>query len=248
MRKLIVFCLASVVANMAHAASGVMVTVSPYVGRRVEAGQYKRVPNKSDKNLYAGGRLALSLLSWDNKFDFGGDENALVPSATQEYSLETLFGGSAFVGTDFKLYDTWFRADLEAGLIGRFEDSGDGFAIKLTVPYVIANGYYDFSNNFYAGMGVGVALPMTRFEHPYFVDDNDSKIGVSPMFALMAGWFHNLNESVTLDVRYRLSTFMGNEHSREINDVNILNDGYVYTSKTGWVLENSLSVGLRYNF
>lgn len=242
MKKLASFCLASIMAMSAACAASAADAPVSRVGRRVMVREYQPYTVESAKGWYMGGRLALSFLNFstDSTIVMGGAQETV----SDDYSFETVFGGSVFAGTDFQLSDEWFRGELEAGLIGRFDDATAGTELKLTVPYLMANGYYDFVNGLYVGAGLGVALPKVELDGPDFVDGDPKKTGVSPMFGAMFGWSYDLDARLTLDLRYRLAGFFGPEIERSADGVNYLE----IKTDTGFVLENSLSMGLRYRF
>lgn len=244
MKKLASFCLASVMAmSAAYAAPEAepVVQRSP-VGRRVMVREYQPYSVETAKGWYVGGRLALSFLNFTN------DTTLVVgtaqESASDDYSFETLFGGSVFAGTDFQLGQEWFRGELEAGLIGRFSDATAGTELKLTVPYLMANGYYDFNNGLYLGAGLGMALPKIELDGPDFVDGDSKKTGFSPMLGVMFGWSYDLDARLTLDLRYRFAGFWGPEIERSADGINFVE----VKTDIGFVMENSLSMGLRYRF
>lgn len=242
MKKLASFCLASIMAmSAASAASDVVVQRSP-VGRRVMAREYQPYSVESSKGWYLGGRLALSFLNFTN--DTTVSVSGVSEDVSDDYSFETLFGGSVFAGTEFQIYDEWFRGDIEGGLIGRFEDATAGTELKLTVPYLMANGYYDFVNGLYVGAGLGVALPKIELDGFDFVDGDSKKTGVSPIMGLMFGWTYDLDARITLDLRYRLAGFWGPDIERSADGINFVK----VKTDIGFVLENSLSMGLRYRF
>ncbi|MBR5625597.1 MAG: hypothetical protein IKW67_02345 [Alphaproteobacteria bacterium] len=195
---------------------------------------------KAKTGWYVGGRVALGLTSWEN------DNKTDAPSASElsndSYS-EILFGGALSAGYRF---DYFWRAEIEGGLIGQFEDEDAGTTFKMTVPYLMANGYYDFANGLYVGAGAGVALPKTKLQGIFFTDGDDSESGISPILGVMLGYSHKLDNNLVLDLRYRLSGFVGPEHKRKF----IEGDGIEYDIKTdvGMVLDNSVSFGLRYEF
>lgn len=243
MKKLASFCLASIMAmSAASAASEAVVQRSP-VGRRVMVREYQPYSVESSKGWYMGGRLALSFLNFSNGAEVVVDD--VSEDVSDDYSFETLFGGSVFAGTEFQIYDEWFRGDIEGGLIGRFEDADGGTELKLTVPYLMANGYYDFNNGLYVGAGLGVALPKIELDGFDFVDGDSKKTGVSPIMGLMFGWTYDLDARITLDLRYRLAGFWGPEIERGAMPGT---DYYETKMDIGFVLENSLSMGLRYRF
>lgn len=245
MKKLASFCLASVMAmSAAYAAPATEMAVvqrSP-VGRRVMVREYQPYSVETAKGWYMGGRLALNMLNWTNEYSSNATD-AVATESSEKFSFKTLFGGSVFAGTDFQLGEEWFRGEFEAGLIGRFADNGGGYDFALTIPYIIANGYYDFNDGLYLGAGLGLAVPKIELDSVLFTSDESSKHGVSPMLAMLFGWSYDLDSRITLDLRYRLSGIWGPEHTR-----NYISDGKYLTVDTGFILENSLSMGLRYRF
>ena len=202
--------------------------------------------SQAEMSWYVGGRLGLSLLSWDNEYstkpDIGVDDG-------KESFAEAVFGGGVFLGRT--IGDFW-RGEFEAGLIGSFEDNDQGYNFELTVPYLIANVYRDFANGLYIGAGVGAALPKTVLDTMMFVGGERSKYSLSLMGALMAGWTYKLEHNLVLDFRYRLAMFDGTEQERVfaqgtyIGGVDV--SGTHFKNEIGLILDNSVSVGLRYEF
>ncbi len=234
MKKLVSFAaLAALVATAADAA--------PRQLTRNQDGSYNVTYDYTDRAeagwWYMGGRLDLNLLSWENEYS-STDPDINVAFNSDDYSFEPVFGGNIFVGHTFEYF---WRAEVEAGLISQFDDSDDGFDFKLTVPYLMANGYYDFANGLYVGAGLGIAMPKTQLGG-YFKSDDRSERNVSLMGALMAGWSYHLDYNLLLDIRYRLAVFGGTEHERT------LNNGYKFKNDIGMIWDNSISVGLRYEF
>lgn len=216
---------------------------------RTKNGGYQVTYDYNDKaktGWYAGARAELSLLNWKNKYSTEPEKG--VAEDTESYS-ETVFGGSLFAGRTFNYF---WRAELEAGLIGQYTDKDMGFEFKLTVPYVMLNGYYDFANGLYVGAGLGLAVPKTELDNIGFDVGDRSKRAVSPMGALMAGWTHKLDYNLALDLRYRLAAFGGTKHTRTFaNGVMIDTEdfsGVKFTNDISLILDNSLSIGLRYEF
>ena len=194
--------------------------------------------DKSKTGWYVGGRVGLNLMSWENKYSVNVDD-VDVNFDSDKYSFESVLGGEFFAG---RKIDYFWRVEVEAGLLGRFEDKDDGFEFQMTVPYVVANAYYDFANGFYLGAGLGVAVPKTKLDGAEFDAGDSSKYSVSLMGALMAGYSHKLDSNLVLDLRYRLAGLSGGEHER------MLDSGYKFKNKIGFILDNSLSLGLRYEF
>lgn len=186
---------------------------------------------------YIGGRLGLSMLNFT--VDQSSSEGV---SLSDSFSFEPVFGGNVFVGHSFKEN---YRGEIEAGLVGRFSDPDSGTDFKLTVPYIMANGYYDFDNGWYVGAGLGIAMPATELDGVHLYGGDAKESSISPMFGLMGGWTYKLDSDLLLDLRYRLGGFIGHEHTRTER---IVGTEYDITVDTGFVLENSFSVGLRYEF
>ncbi len=234
MKKIVsVAVLAALTATVANAAPS-------YITRNNNGG-YDVTYDYTDKakdGWYVGARASLSLMNWENEYS---SNDPLVDSGydNDEYSFESVYGGSFFVGRRFNYF---WRAELEGGLIGQFEDKDDGFEFQLTVPYLLANGYYDFANGVYVGAGLGIALPKTELDGAAFESGGRSERSVSPMGALMVGYSHRLDYNLILDMRYRLAAFGGTEHSRT------LDNGYKFTNDIGLILDNSISLGIRYEF
>ena len=98
MKKLASFCLASIMAMSAASAADAPVS---RVGRRVMVREYQPYTVETAKGWYMGGRLALSFLNFTNDTTVTNDVGAV--KLSDDYSFETLFGGSVFAGTDFQL-------------------------------------------------------------------------------------------------------------------------------------------------
>ncbi len=202
-------------------------------------------------NWYVGGRVGLHLVSWKNKYKGAPSNYAFDNSENHDdYTFEPVFGGNIFAG--YRFTPNW-RGDVEFGYMTQFSDSDNGFTFKLQTPYITANAYYDFESGVYLGAGVGVAFPRATMDWEYFEKDSASETKLSFTGALMAGYSYNLSKSVALDFRYRLSGFIGPKWTRnlvsdpKVQDVN----GVVLESletKVGFVIDNSLSLGLRYEF
>lgn len=192
--------------------------------------------DKAKTGWYVGGRASLSLMNWENEASTNAPD---ADDLKDESFTEVVFGGAVFAGHTFNYF---WRAELEAGLIGQYEEEELNTTFKLTVPYVMANGYYDFANGLYVGTGLGIAMPKTELSGMYFTAGDSTERNVSPMFGLMAGWSHKLDYNLVLDVRYRLAGLWGTEHERETFGL------YEFKNEIGLILDNSISIGLRYEF
>ena len=198
--------------------------------------------DKAKNGWYVGGHVALNLMNWENEYTTDAPNAAELTD--DKYLFEPVFGGDLFVG---KTFNYFWRAELEGGLLGQFEDEGNGTTFKMTIPYLMANGYYDFANGLYVGAGAGIALPKIELRGRDFVGGDSSESSVSPMFGVMLGYTYELDYNLTLDLRYRLSGLMGHEIDRTFIYKEDLQE-YAISSDTGLILDNSLSIGIRYNF
>ena len=194
---------------------------------------------------YVGGRANLSMLSWENEYT-----TTFSPTTEEynhdKYSFEPIFGGSFAFGYAF---DTSWRLEVEAGLLGRFEDNDEGVNFTLTVPYALANAYNDFENGMYVGVGLGLAVPKTELDGEHnglvFEGGHRTKRQGSLMGAAMIGYAYDFDQHLTLDVRYRLAAFNGTKHETVLDDGSAT---YDFRNKIGLILDNSVSMGLRYRF
>ena len=240
MKKLVSFAaLFALISGVATAAPGRLVPVKDGVYK--VSYDYSRT---AEGWWYMGGRADLSLMSWTNKSSTVAPTLAGAVELEDESFSEFVLGGSVFVGHTF---DYAWRAEVEAGLMGQYEEEEAGTTFKLTIPYVMANGYYDFENGWYVGAGLGFALPKTDIQSVFFTDSGSAERTISPMFGFMGGWSYRLQPNLLVDLRYRLAMVWGPDHSRKFGS---LADGAEYTinNKIGLILDNSLSVGLRYEF
>lgn len=229
-------------------------TVAPaaryeYDDREYDDREYNRGPRYRG-NWYIGGRLGLHLASWKNKYHgtpanyaFNDDEDH------DKYVFEPIFGANLFAGYRFTPH---WRIDGEFGYMTQFSDSDNGFTFKLQTPYTTANAYYDFDNGIYLGAGLGLAFPRGTLDFANFEAGNASKTRVSPMGALMAGYSYYMTDSLALDFRYRLAGFTGPKWTRNVISGTVVDDNGVelktLETKVGFIIDNSLSIGLRYEF
>lgn len=192
---------------------------------------------------YVGAHLGLHLLNWRNTYhalpveaiyDIGSDHD--------DYRFKPVIGGDLVLG--YRFNQSW-RTDIEFGFTSNYKDSDNGITFELSAPYVTGNIYYDFSNGLYLGLGAGAAFPTVSMEWENFTANNSSKTGASFIGAAMLGYGYHLSDSLILDLRYRISGFKGTSITRGVSHFGILQS--VETS-VGFVLDNSFSVGIRYEF
>ncbi len=220
-------------------------------------GAYEVTYNYTDKEKsgwYGVIRAEMNFLNWENKYST--DIPGLADAGSDKYSFEQVFGVDVAFG---KKINYFWRAELELGYITEFSDKDQGYEMTLSTPYLMANGYYDFTNGFYLGAGLGAAMPTTELIDDTFKSGNNPKTSISPMAGLMFGFSHQLDDNLVLDLRYRIAGFWGHEQKREWLpgtwlDTN--NDGVADTlveykhlaNKIDFILDNSISLGIRYEF
>jgi len=191
--------------------------------------------DKAKSGWYGVLRADLNFLTWNNEY-----ESDVPMSKGNYFPFESVFGIDFAFG---KRFDYFWRAEVEAGYITEFSDKDNGTEFSLKLPYVMANGYYDFSNGLYVGAGLGISFPTTELDDDAFSDrGNRSKTEVSPMFGLMGGYSYRLDDSFLIDLRYRFAGTWGTTQEREIWGTNYIKN------KVGFIMDNSLSVGVRYEF
>lgn len=200
-------------------------------------------------NWYVGGRLSLHMLNWKNKYRATPDSDQLNKEFDHDdYTFEPLFGGGIFAGYHFG--ESW-RGDAEFGYITRFTDSDNGFTFKLSTPYILANAYYNIHNGLYIGAGLGLAFPRMSMDWAYFVQNSGAKTATSFMGGLSLGYEYYLSDVVAIDFRYRFAGFMGPKLTRGVSQTDPLQP-YDYLesieTKIGFIMDNSFSIGIRYEF
>lgn len=248
MKKITLMLLGLVLsAGVANAAAPVyqpiMRSATPYVvpqsNNYISAAQAAR--NNFKEVWYMTLRAELSLLNWKNTYfsDYVGYEGG------DSYSFRPLLGGSIAVGKNFNHF---WRGEIEAGYTGVFTDRQDGFDFTFSTPYMLANAIYDWQNGWYAGGGLGLAVPIITMDSEIFLPGSRVKYGISPMAGLMFGWTRKLDDKLVLDLRYRIAGFNGTTQTRKFEDKVVPPNQYYLDTKIGLVLDNSFSVGLRYEF
>ena len=208
--------------------------------------------DKAKSGWYVAGRGELSFLNWKNKYEMDGIDHiddSDSDADSDSYSFEPVFGGSVSFGK--KIQYLW-RVEGEAGYIGYFQDKDNGFEFDLSAPYLMVNGYRDFSNGLYIGAGAGAALVMTSLDNEDFIAGDRRKTTVSPMGGIMLGYTHKLDDNFVLDLRYRLAGFMGSKQTRTFNEyddtIGDIVGQHDFENKIDFVMDNSISIGLRYEF
>lgn len=218
---------------------------------------------KQDTNPrpYIALHIGADLLNWENKYTFDGT-GWREPRAnfSDKYSLEPVFGGDVALG--LRLANRW-RGDIEGGYLGRFKDSDDSFKFTMSAYYAMLNFYYEFDNGVYIGAGAGAASVETGLDTLGFLTSaefmnasmsgGEKKRQTSLIAGATLGYAWNLSDNAFIDLRYRLSGFNGTKQVRDLT-FDWDNSGVIQTAsgsfenKIGLILNNSLSIGLRYEF
>jgi opacity protein-like surface antigen len=227
--------------------------VQPVVVRRESAAQFESADRHFYQDWYAGLKYVHTFANFTSKHYTNGVYCVGGQFCKDEYSFVSMMGLAASVG---KWYDEDWRIELEGGWTGEYSDSADGIEFAFSAPYLTFSALYNFSGpntgGFYAGPGAGIAFPTSRITGPVFLTGSETKRQFSPMLALQLGYQYPFSDRFALDIGYKLSTFGGTDHTRqfELWDPNTgqslgIHD---FTNKTGWFINNSLSIGLRYYF
>ena len=203
--------------------------------------------DKAKTGWYVGARADLNFMNWKNQYSVDPDLRAGEEYNNDKYSFEPVFGGSVFGGTRFAYF---WRAELEAGYLGYFEDKDGGAEFSLQVPYLMLNGYYDFVNGLYLGAGVGVAMPITTIDLDASVatthGNHRKEYGFAPMAGVMLGYSYELSDDLVLDIRYRLSGMTG--VSQRVDMFITGENTHWFQNDIDFILDNSISIGIRYEF
>jgi opacity protein-like surface antigen len=176
-----------------------------------------------------------------------------------KFSFEPMMGFAVSAG---KWAGDLWRFELEGGYTGEYSDSADDVEFRISAPYLSINALYNFggagneTGGFYIGPGLGVAWTQTGVSAGgtgvFFFAGGETKREISPMLSLNAGYQLPISERIALDIGYRLWAFGGTDHSRDyqswMNGDPSTIETHTFTNKTGWLINNSLSLGLRWYF
>ena len=207
-------------------------------------------PNLEPTIAYIGARVGVHMPTWKNKYHATPSTAIADADADHDtYIFEPIFGGGIFAGRHFG--PAW-RGDVEFGYISEFSDSDNGFTFKISTPYLMANAYYDFLGGFYLGGGIGFAFPKATLDWQWFTANSASETRLSPIGGLSMGFARALADDMVLDIRYRIAGFYGPKWKRDVKQPDYQNSGgndlESLETRVGFVLDNSISVGVRYEF
>lgn len=209
------------------------------------------VPMKQKKssesgNWYVGANFMMNMWSWENDYKSDYDGSDLIFSK-DTYSFESVTGFSVAVGRRF---ESGMRGDIELGKSSTFTDADDVAQFSMSMMYLMGNLYYDFGSGFYLGAGVGVAKPTVKVEGSLFGGSGGEDSSVSPKVGAALGYAKQVADNVFIDIRYRLSGLKGTDLSKPFlwDQYTEEFEPYMLQIESGLILENSVSVGLRYSF
>ncbi len=192
------------------------------------------------QSFYIGLNGALNLATFSNDYSF----KVAPDTESDSYSFVKQFGFGLNAGYEFT--PKW-RAELEYGYSGKFEDQDSIASFSISSQYLMANALYTFAKintaNFYGGLGLGVALLETQMSGAAFETDGKDKQDKF-VFAsqVMLGIEQFLTENFAIGAEYRLMYNGGMTNERQ----DVINDTLV--TKTGGILTNSLRLGIKYKF
>lgn len=197
---------------------------------------------KKPDDMYMGIRGELSFLNWKNEYKDESDAKL----GSDSFDFKPVVGIDIFVGYQF--VEKW-RVDLEFGYLGKYSETEteywenpgtEKYRFDLETYYLMANGYRDFQNGLYVGLGAGGAFVKTLIDSTEVAGEKSTKF--SPMGALMFGWSHELDDKVTFDLRYRFAVFHGGNLDIDAGA------GRKVKTEIGFIKDNSFSAGIRYSF
>lgn len=220
--------------------------------KKVEKKKTETKKTKTTKNQpwrrYASINFALNMWTWKN--DYSSDYmGADLLFSEDSYSSQSVFGGSVALGT--KITDN-LRSEVELGMTAKFEDKDEAATYSLSAPYLMLNVYHDFKYGFYIGAGLGVTKTKVAIDGLLFNGSTSASESVSTKLRAMAtaGYGVRLSKNLFLDAQYRLAGFKAPDVSREFwwDQYTGTYDKYMLKIKGSLLLENAISVGLRFVF
>ena len=183
--------------------------------------------------------LNADLSFYSGKYTQSGDGSE--PSTTENYRFKPVIGLDLTTG--YRINKKW-RFDGSVGYMGKYLESETNDRdisglqktdLSLETFYITANAYYDIAYGIYAGLGLGMAFVNMTVDDTF--GGKESKTNISPMGAGIIGWTYMLDEKIDFDIHYRLSLYNGGK---------LTIAGATFDA--GTIINNTLSVGVRYHF
>lgn len=203
--------------------------------------QQQQQMQEESNNFYIGAKFALNFSSFTYKFHLASDTG---PWQTDSYAFKQQMGYDLTAGYQF---DPKWRAELNVGNTGTFEDSDTKATMSISSTYLLANLIYTIrqwsSTSIYVGGGLGAAFIHTDLSGSDFALDGKEK-RTTAAFAGQAifGVEEALTQSFSINAQYRLMYSGGQKRDREIWDSDILHN------KFSGILTNSIMLGARFKF
>lgn len=213
----------------------------PYNFQRVQKSQ----PNEVG-DWYVAANFMMNLWSWENDYrsDYTGSDLLF---SKDTYSFESVTGFSFAFG---KKFESGLRGDIEFGMSSTFTDADDVAQFSMNIMHLTANIYHDFESGIYLGAGIGVAKPTVKIEGLLFGGNSGENSAISPKVGAALGYAKQVADNTFIDVRYRLSVMKGIDLSQPFmwDQYTGEYEQHILQIEAGLILENSVSVGLRYSF
>ncbi|MCL2017663.1 MAG: porin family protein [Alphaproteobacteria bacterium] len=212
--------------------------------------------NPFEYDYYAGARFGFTMADFKETQNLGVLH--LPANIDADFTVKhsaSMMGGNMFMG--YRLNRTW-SLEGELGFLGSYSDEYEDFELSINTPYVqanlLANTARKKSGWFYAGAGLGVALPTIsvtdKLNNPasYLVGEKNST-SMSPLVAFMAGYKVKPAPRWFVDFGYKLSMYQGGSLSRLFADAENDPIEYVHMFNTvGLVTNHTLQLGIGYEF
>lgn len=188
-------------------------------------------------------RFDYSLINFDNEYSLKSDPS---DSETDKFSFEPVLGFDVAAGYQFS--PKW-RAELNYGFTGKFEDSDSDTTYEQRTSFLTINGIYTIqewnTTSIYAGAGLGVGFLTTKHGgvgtfHPS-AETTESSVGFAG--SLQFGLEEKISSDVRLVLSYKLGYMTGHEQSILLAD-----ESDYFVSKNTGILSNSFGLGLRFTF
>ncbi len=203
----------------------------------------KFISENSIKNLYdfyLGIRFAYNMASFSNQYSLASDP---FDSETESFSLVPQIGFDMSLG--YRFAPKW-RAELNYGETGTFDDHDSGATFSLSSQYLTVNAIYTLARwgatSIYGGAGLGLAFVEVTDAGPVFTNDgNDSQTETTFATQLIAGLEQDISNNFSIHIQYRLMYTGGQSHSRGVT-------GDIFINDVSNIWTNSLMVGARLKF
>jgi len=211
--------------------------------------------HEEPRSYYLGARYMHSFVFFDERILFNYPMAIIDFDETVKHSGIQMIGGNIFFG--YRLNKVW-SFEAEGGYYGNVSVSDGDIKRSISVPYLqigaVANSTPGKSGWWYAGAGLGVAMPTISVdivENPNaYYTNNDNSTSLSPLAALMAGYRIKPADRWFVDIGYKFSIYQGWELSKQMVWLDEFGVGtnVQMTNKADLVMNHSIQIGLAYEF